>query len=79
MMLSSLAALEIDELESAAVPDCVRMLKEVYGEPFLLQAEKYSDKSLFRRLREKTTKLLVKTERPGPPASVRKKLRRCMK
>ena len=41
------------------------MLKEVYGEPFLLQAEKYSDKSLFQRLREKTTKLLVKTERLG--------------
>ena len=28
------------------------MLKEVYGESFLLQAE-YSDKSLFRRLRER--------------------------
>ena len=50
------------------------MLKEVYGEPFQLQAEKYSDKSLFRRLREKTTKLLVKTERLGSSGVRSKKI-----
>lgn len=52
---------EMDGLEEVA--ECVRRLKEEYGEKFLLKAREREEKSLFKKLLDCTRNALFKKDR----------------
>ncbi|MGI6782717.1 MAG: hypothetical protein ACOX5A_00710 [Aminivibrio sp.] len=60
-----LRSIKVEDPECEDASDWVGRIKEEYGGTILLKAEDFSKKSRFQRLKERTMKLLFKTERLG--------------